>query len=317
MSTAFQKKTYLNTNEDFVWKVLDLANRIVAAAAEFAGIDLQLNWDDEHDGYVVAFREKVSSLTEEETKYTPPKSDTIYHIKKTRVSPFKIVVSFMRNPQSSRYKLLQGGKSASLMNYFTRQLKFKIEEAELSFTRYEVSDVKGPPDQFVELLSTVYASRMKRKIVTIMTAASFQDWKLLASREEGDDAYEEGDIMRVTGNAAGNTAGYIFQRAGRGIGSGVTNVASTIGEGIESATGAMGVRVIDAGVNSVVSGVGDGVGGTISGGAIMSMPWNIMSQRLTPLILNCLLLRPLCSWVRCWESPQISWAGSGSTFRRM
>ena len=34
---------YLDTNKDFVWKVLDLANRIVAAASEFAGINLELN----------------------------------------------------------------------------------------------------------------------------------------------------------------------------------------------------------------------------------------------------------------------------------
>lgn len=265
---GISENIYLNTNEDFVWKVLDLADRIVDAAAEFAGVAIQLNWDDEHDGYVVAVREKISSYMEEETKYTPPKSDTIYHIKKTRVSPFKIIVSFKRNPQSSRYKLLQGFKGAHLMNYFTRQLKFKIEKAELNFARYEVSDVKGPPDRFVELLSTVYASRMKKKAVTIMTAASFQDWKFLASREGGDDAYEEGDIMRVTGNAAGSTADYVLQRAGRGIGSGLSNVANTIGGGIESATDAMGVRAIGAGVNSVVSGVGDGVGDTISGGAI-------------------------------------------------
>jgi hypothetical protein len=265
------EKIYLNTSEDFVWKVLDLANRIVVAAAEFAGVDIQLNWDDEHGGYIVAVREKVSSYMEEETKYTPPKSDTIYHIKKTRVSPFKVVVSFKRNPVASRYKLLRGVKGANLMNYFTRRLKFKIEKAELNFARYEVSDVKGPPDRIMELLSAVYMSRMKTKIVTIMTAASFQDWKSLTSREDGDGTYEEGDLLRATGNVAGISADYIFNRAGRGIGGGVSNVASTIGEGIESATDAIGVRAIGAGVNSLVSGVGDGVGDTISGGATALM----------------------------------------------
>lgn len=263
------EKIFLNTNEDFVWKVLDLANRILVAAAEFAGVDIQLNWDDEHDGYVVAIREKTSYI-EEETKYTPPKSDTIFHIKKTLVSPFKVIVSFKRNPQSSRYKVLRGFKGANLMNYFTRQLKFKIEKAELNFARYEVIDVKGPPDHIVELISTVYLSRMKTKIVTIMTAASFQDWKFLTSREGGDDAYEKGDLLRATGNVAGNTADYIFKGAGRGLGSGVSNMASTLGEGIESATHVIGARRLGAGVNSVVSGVGDGVGDAISGGEIPS-----------------------------------------------
>ena len=258
------EKMYLNTDEDFVWKVLDLADRILVAAAEFAGVDVQLHWDDEQDGYVVAITEKTS-YSSELAEYTPPRSDTIYHIKKTRVSPFKIVVSFKRNPQSSRYKLYRGVKGANIMNYFTRRLKFKIDKAELAFSQFEVSDVKGPPDRFIELITTVYLSKMKSKVVTIMTAASFQDWKFLASRESGDDAYKEGDIMRATGNIAGTTADFVFKGAGQGIGSGVSTVASSLGDGIEAATSAIGVRSLGAGVNSLVTGVGDGVGDTISG----------------------------------------------------
>jgi hypothetical protein len=263
---GISEKIYLNTNEDFVWKVLDLVDRILAAIAEFAGVDIHLNWDEEHDGYVVAVKEKVSSFIEDETKYEPPKSDTIYHIKKTRVSPFTCVVSFKRNPQSSRYKILRGVHGAHVMNYFTRRLKFKIDKAELHFASYEVSDIKGPPDQIISMISAVYMSRMKAKILTIVTASSFQDWKSLASRDSGDDTYKEGDLLRATGNVAGSTVNYIFQKAGQGLGSGVRNVASSLGDGIESATGAIGVRALGAGVNSVVSGVGDGVGSTISGG---------------------------------------------------
>jgi hypothetical protein len=258
------EKMYLNTDEDFVWKVLDLANRIVVAAAEFAGVDVELHWDDEQEGYVVAITEKTS-FSNEQSEYTPPKSDTIFHIKKTRVSPFKVVVSFKRNPQSSRYKLYRGVKGANIMNYFTRRLKFKIDKAELDFSQFEVSDVKGPPDRFIELITTVYLSKMKSKVVTIMTAASFQDWKFLASREGGDDAYKEGDILRATGNIAGTTANFVFKGAGQGIGSGVSTVASTLGDGIEAASSAIGVRALGAGVNSLVTGVGGGVGETISG----------------------------------------------------
>jgi hypothetical protein len=151
------------------------------------------------------------------------------------------------------------------MNYFTRRLKFKIDKAELKFSRYEASNIKGPPDRLLELLSTVYLSRMKLKLVTIMTAASFQDWKFLAARDGGDDEFVEGDILRVTGNIAGNTANYIFQKAGRGLGQGVSSITSTLGDGIENATGAIGARKVGAGVNSLVSGVGDGVGDTLSG----------------------------------------------------
>ena len=262
---GISEKMYLNTDEDFVWKVLDLADSILVAAAEFAGVDVHLDWDDEHEGYIVKIREK-NDVHGDEAKYTPPKSDTIYHIKKTRISPFKVIVSFKRNPQSTRYKLQSGVKGANIMNYFTRRLKFKIEKAELGFAQYEVNDVKGPPDRFIELISNVYMARMKTKVVTIMTAASFQDWKALASRDGGDDAYVDGDLLRATGNVAGTTADYVLKNAGQGLGGGVSTVASSIGNTIEAATSAIGARGLGAGVNSVVTGVGDGVGDTITGG---------------------------------------------------
>ena len=255
---------YITTSEDFIWSLLDLANRIVAAAAEFAGMDVKLTWNEEHDGYVVSIREKTTFI-EDETKYVPPRSDTIYNIKKTRVSPFKLIVSFKRSPQVSRYGLSAGVRGANIMNYFTRQLKFKVEKAELTFRRYEVSDVKGPPDQIIDLLVTVYMKRMTQKIATIMQATSFQDWKRLANRDSGDDDYLEGDILRAGGNLAGRGVNYVLKKTGRGIGGGVQNVATGIGDGIENATKAIGVGALGAGVNSVVSGVGAGVGDTISG----------------------------------------------------
>ena len=219
-------------------------------------------------------------------KYVPPKSEKIYNIRKTRVSPFTMVVSFKRNPQVSRYKLLQGGKMATLMNYFTRQLKFKIEKAELSFSHYEVDDVKGPPDRIIELVWNVYLSRMKTKIITIMTAASFQDWKYLTARQDGTDNYVEGDLFRATGNLAGNSVSYVIGRTGKGLGKGVSNVASTIGGGIESVTSAIGARAVGAGVNSIVSGVGTGVGDTISGGTFLQSFLYISVARSNSRITN-------------------------------
>ena len=303
------EKMYLNTDEDFVWKVLDLADSIVVAAAEFAGVDVQMDWDEENEGYTVKIRERNDARVEE-TKYTPPKSDTIYHIKKTRISPFKIVVSFKRNPQSTRYKLHRGVKGANVMNYFTRRLKFKIDKAELAFAQYDVNDVKGPPDRFIELISNVYMARMKTKVVTIMTASSFQDWKSLASREGGDDAYVEGDVLRATGNVAGTTVDYVLKSAGQGIGTGVSTAASTIGNTIEAATTAIGVRGLGAGVNSVVTGVGDGVGDTISGGKAhflralsATSTYVILLTSASPLVF-CLYSRNGGG-----ESSQIGWTG--------
>jgi vacuolar protein sorting-associated protein 13A/C len=265
-SNGVSQSILISTSEEFVWRLLDLANRIVVAAGELAGVDMELKWDEEQEGYAVTFRDKQSSTSDENVRYTPPSSDRLYDVACARVSPFTTVLSFKRTPQASRYKLIKGVRGSNIMNYFTKRLKFKIDRAELKFARYEAHNIKGPPDRLMEVLSTVYMSRAKLKLVTIMTATSFQDWKALSSREEGDDAFVEGDILRATGNIAGNAANYILRKAGRGIGQGVSNVTSSLGDGIESATGAIGVRALGAGVNSVVTGVGDGVSTTITGG---------------------------------------------------
>ena len=36
----------INTGEDFVWRLLDIANRTMLATAELAGVDLDLKWDE-------------------------------------------------------------------------------------------------------------------------------------------------------------------------------------------------------------------------------------------------------------------------------
>jgi hypothetical protein len=59
-------------------------------------------------------------------------------------------------------------------------------------------------------------------------------------------------------------------------------VTSTLGDGIENVTGAVGVRALGAGVNSVVTGVGDGVSSTISGG---------MYELLIVDPYNCLIIQ--------------------------
>jgi hypothetical protein len=104
------------------------------------------------------------------------------------------------------------------------------------------------------------------KLVAIMSAASFQDWKSLSSRTEGEDSFVEGDLLRMTGHLAGLSSGYVFKNVGRGLGKGVYKVSNTVGNQIENATGKIGARKLGAGVNSVVSGVGQGVGDTLTGG---------------------------------------------------
>jgi hypothetical protein len=253
----------LNTSEEFVWKLLDLSNRIVDASGELAGLALKLEEDTEHGGYIVSMVDDKSLRQDDHMKYTTPQSDKLYDINLARVSPFALLVSFRRTPQASRYKDVRG---ANLMNYFTQRLKFTIENAELRFARYENRTLKGPPDRLLESLCAVYLSRMKLKLITLITAASFQDWKFLASREDGDDEFVEGDILRATGNLAGSTASLLLKKVGKGLESGVSGLSHKVGNTIEKSAGKVGAGMLGVGVNSVVSGVGDGFGETISGG---------------------------------------------------
>lgn len=267
-ANGVSEKMTLTTNEDFVWKMLDVANRILVATAELAFLDMKLEWNEETGAYevIVVETEASGSVREAPATYTPPRTERLFDISRARVSPFTIVVTFKRQPQASRYKLLRGFNGAKLMNYFTTRLKFTLDKAELKFARYDTTNVKGPISRLLELIGAVYTSRMKLKIVTILSAASFQDWKFLASRDDGDDEFVEGDLLRVTGNLAGNTANYIVKKFGQGLGNGLSVVTHTIGDGIENATGKVGARAVGAGVNSVVSGLGDGVGDTLKGG---------------------------------------------------
>jgi vacuolar protein sorting-associated protein 13A/C len=262
------EKIVVQTTEEFIWKAIDVVNRIIVSTAELAGIDLKLEWDEEDGGYIVLMKDMSTSSTgfNTETSYTPPQSETLYDITKARVSPFEMVVSFRRRPQSSRYKHLQDVRGAKLMNYFTERMKFKIDRAELKFSRYEASNIKGPPDRLIELLLAVYSSRMKYKVISMLKAVSFEDWRNLAARDAGGDDFVDGDLLRVTGNLAGSTAGYVATKVGRGLGSGVIRVTSALGNEIEEATDKVGARAVGAGVNSVVSGLGGGVGNTIKGG---------------------------------------------------
>ena len=164
---------------------------------------------------MVSFDE--NAVADNTTKYSPPRTGSIYDINKTRVSPFSLILTFKRNPEAARYanNNVSGGQ---IVKYFTQRLKFKIENADLTFGSYQTTNLKGPSDRLVEVLQAVYLSRLKMKLVSIMTAASFQDWKGLANREDGDDAFMEGDLARVTGNLAGKTANMLFKNAGKNLG---------------------------------------------------------------------------------------------------
>jgi hypothetical protein len=259
------EKIVLNTSEEFIWKLLDVTNQILAASGDFSGGRLKLQEDTEHGGFTVTVID-TGTLHQDSINYTPPKSDRLYDINLARVSPFTLLVSFRRTPQSSRYKNFSKVRGANLMNYFTKRLKFTIERAELNFARYVDRSLKGPPDRLLESLSAVYLSRMKFKLVTLISAASVQDWRFLSARDSGDDEFVEGDVLRAAGNLTGKTVGFVFSKVSSGMGDGVSGFSRKIGAGIESSTEKMGAPKLGAGVNSVVSGIGDGFGESISGG---------------------------------------------------
>eukprot|EP00567_Pseudictyota_dubia_P013280 CAMPEP_0197442496 /NCGR_PEP_ID=MMETSP1175-20131217/8500_1 /TAXON_ID=1003142 /ORGANISM="Triceratium dubium, Strain CCMP147" /LENGTH=427 /DNA_ID=CAMNT_0042972983 /DNA_START=1 /DNA_END=1281 /DNA_ORIENTATION=- len=257
----------LNTGEEFIWKLLDVANRTLVATAELAGIDIELEWDEENGSFSVSTVECSGTDDDFDVDghYHPPQSDKLYDIKLARVSPLKMLVTFRRQPQQSRYRLLSGVRGAKLMNYLSTRLKFTVENADLNFSGYVTRNVKGPPDRLIEMITAVYSSRLKYKLVSMLNSVTLQDWKYLTNREEGGDEYVEGDIMRLTGNLAGRSAGYVLKKTGQKLGDGVSMLTSSIGGGIQDASEMVGIGVVGAGVNSVVSGLGDGVGSTVKG----------------------------------------------------
>ncbi len=119
-----------------------------------------------------------------------------------------------------------------------------------------------------EILKSEYISRLKFKFVEILKATSVDDWKSLTGRDDGDEEYVGGDLLRLTGNLAGRSAGFVVKKVGQGIGDTVVYAATGIGNEIEKQTQAVGVGFVGACMNSVISGVGEGVGNTVKGGML-------------------------------------------------
>lgn len=261
----------INTGEDFLWRLFDVAHRTLEATAALAGVDIELEWDEERGAFNVSTaevdRDGADYLHDFRSKevYQPPRSDTLYDIRTARISPVSFLVSFKRQPSLSRYQLVKGVRGAKLMNYATTRLKFTVDKADIRFAGYITKNVKGPPDRLVEMVIAVYSSRMKLKLVTLLNSVTLQDWRYLSGREDRGDEYIEGDILRLTGNLAGRSAGYVLKKVGQGLGDGVSSFSASVGEEIQRSSERVGAGAVGASVNSVVSGLGDGVGNSIKG----------------------------------------------------
>ena len=261
----------ISTGEDFLWRLFDVAHRTLEATAALAGVDIELEWDEERGAFNVSTvevdRGSADYLHDFRSKevYQPPRSDTLYDIRTARISPVSFLVSFKRQPSLSRYQLVKGVRGAKLMNYATTRLKFTIDKADIRFAGYITKNVKGPPDRLIEMVSAVYSSRMKLKLVTLLNSVTLQDWRYLSGREDRGDEYVEGDILRLTGNLAGRSAGYVLKKVGQGLGDGVSTFTASVGDEIQRSSERVGAGAVGASVNSVVSGLGDGVGSSIKG----------------------------------------------------
>ena len=53
------EKIVVNTGEDFVWRLLDIANRTMLATADLAGVDLDLKWDEKAGKFSVAVSDPI------------------------------------------------------------------------------------------------------------------------------------------------------------------------------------------------------------------------------------------------------------------
>jgi len=257
----------INTSESFIWKLIDVANRVLEAINEMTSINMILDWDEDTGEFLIKMEEASSAdeMDDDNVVYKPPRSDKLFAIKVAKVSPIKLCVSFRRTPQQLRYKHLSDKEVGKLMKYFTEKLQFTIEKANVSFDALVAKNIKGPPDRVIEMFKTVYVNRIQYQVISLLSAVSLSDWKILTSRKDGTEEYVEGDVLRLTGNMLGRSAGYVFKKVGQGLGDGVSTVTSSIGNSIEYSTTQMGIGIVGASVNSVVSGLGDGVSDSVKG----------------------------------------------------
>ncbi len=259
----------IHTSEAFLWNLLDIASRTNTAISQFTTTDTLVEWNELQELFEVKVIEttgKFDDDLDEDGTYRAPRSDLLFVVRRMYVWPSSFLVSFKRNPQVARYQQVKNVKSAKLMVYFMKKLNFTVEKASLKFAGFSCNNIKGPPDRIIESVKAFYIAQLKKKLFSLLTATSIDEWRILAGRDDGKDSYVEGDILRTTGNLAGRSAGYLLKKVGQGIGQGLTIGTAEVGNGIQNATEAMGVGVVGASVNSLVSGLGKGVGNTVEGG---------------------------------------------------
>lgn len=136
--------------------------------------------------------------------------------------------------------------------------------AELRFQGYMARDINGPPSQLVETVRTVYMTQLRTKIITLLSATSFQDWKALTGRQSGGEEFVKGDYMRMIGNVAGRLTGKRGNKDGKDKATSETRGSS--GSGFRAVNSS--VKAIGGSVTSIGSFVEEGVEATLEGGVV-------------------------------------------------
>jgi len=263
------QQVLIDTNEAFLWNLLDIASRTNTAISQFTSTDTIVEWVEERQSFevqAVDITESDDDDMDEDGTYRAPRSDMLLVVKRMYVWPSAFLVSFKRNPQAARYQQVKNVKSAKLVVYFMKKLNFTVDKARLNFAGFSCNNIKGPPDRIIGSVKAFYVGQLKKKLFSLLTATSIDEWRQLAGRDDGKDSYVEGDILRTTGNLAGRSVGFLVKKFGQGIGQGVAAGTAEVGNGIQNVSEAIGVGVIGASVNSLVSGIGEGVGNTVEGG---------------------------------------------------
>ena len=161
------------------------------------------------------------------------------------------------------------------------------------------------------MLVATYSSRLKYNVFTMLNSVTLNDWRYLSGREYSGDDYVEGDILRLTGNLMGRSAGYVMKKVSYGIGDGVSSISGSIGNEIQRSSERVGAGAVGASVNSVVTGLGDGVGSSIKGGKFFPS-WRIRSNFCSSTQHSRIKCAHLPDW--CLSPTQVG-AGSGKLFR--
>ena len=262
-------KVIINTDEDFIWEILDIASRTNDAISEFSSTNTTVEYHSKSQSFRVQAvdieEDDDDDDIEEDGTYRAPRSDMLFAVKKLYVWPSAFLVSFKRNPAAARYDQVQNVESAKIVAYFMKKLNFTVNKAHLRFAGFSCNNAKGPPDRIIQSVKAFYTSQMKKKLFILLASTSIDEWRQLSGRDDGNDSYVEGDILRTTGNLAGRSAGFIVKKVGQGIGQGFAAGTAEVGLGIQNVTEAIGIGALGAGVNSFVSGIGEGVGSTVEG----------------------------------------------------